>query len=117
MAKDINQLTERIKKIDRESKLALIYETMIDFGISSGDIVEYCATRGSVTVTTSQRLREIGKARRAGRNRVEMAAKARQAKVEKRKKLMETAAAVAPAPKPKLSLDVSTLDGIGEIDV
>lgn len=103
MVKNINDLAERIKKVDKEAKVSLIYELMLDYDISTGDLLEFSVNKGKATLTTSERLREINQARKTGRNYLENLAKARQAKVEKREKLMAVSREVAPTvEKPKL---------------
>jgi hypothetical protein len=95
MIKSATDLSERIFRLQKEKSLEQIATLMNDLHISSGELVEYLTTKGSLIVSTADRLREINQTRKAARKRLAVQKssleKARQVQKEKREKLVETA--------------------------
>lgn len=92
MAKDVNSLSERIKRVDKDAKMAAICELMNTYLISLGDLIEYHNTKGIEVKSTAARLKEINQVRKAARKRKEDTARAleaaRKAKKEKKEVLL-----------------------------
>ena len=113
MKRDITELAERIKALQKKAKLDELCKLMIEYGISIGDLVEYTNTYGSVIKTDAQRLREINQTRKRVRQikqeRQGYLEKARETKRAKKEALIQTAH--TSQPRIDLGLDIN-LDGI-----
>lgn len=94
MARDVTELSERIKRLEVETRLDAICRLMAEYNISIGQLIEYYNEKGSVVKVDAHRLTEISqtrkKARKLAEERQTNLAKARAARAEKRQRLVDS---------------------------
>jgi DNA repair ATPase RecN len=87
-------MEEEKKDLEVATRLDAICRLMAEYNISIGQLIEYYNDKGSVVKVDADRLREINQTRKKARQLAEQqrvnAAKARQARADKRERLINS---------------------------